>query len=235
VLSTDLALAGVLADTCATPAFGVPTPSQTSPNPAPVNLAPACAVLAAWDGRYETSSVGAHVWKEFWKRAQTAQGFYGTAFSAADPVNTPRDPRTELPMVRTALADAINELTRNGIALDAPFGQVQFSGVSTAAGGAPIAMFGTEGNQDGGFTIGRGNLGSTGYPVTFGNSHVAVVSYEGGKLNAEGFITYSQSTDPASPHYSDWTQAYAQKRWQKLPFYADEIAAQRISSQRIAE
>lgn len=235
VLSTDLAIAAVLAQTCAAPGFGTPTPSQTNPNPTPVNLAPACTVLSNWDRKYALDSVGAHIWKEFWKRAQTVQGFYGTAYSNADPVNTPRSPNAGLPAVRTALADAINELTRNGVALDARFGDIQFSGVSTATGGAKIGMFGTEGNQDGGFTIGRGNLGNTGYPVTFGNSHVAVVSYEGGKLNAEGFITYSQSTDPASPHYSDWTQAYAQKRWQKLPFYADEIAAQRISNVSIAE
>jgi len=235
VLSTDLAIEAVLAQTCAAPAFGIPTVSQANPNPTPVNLAPACAVLASWDRTYGVNAVGAHVWKEFWKRAQAATGFYATTYSNADPVNTPRSPNANLPAVRTAMADAINELARNGIALDARFGDVQFSGVSTAAGGVKIPMFGTEGNQDGGFTIGRGNLGNTGYPVTFGNSHVAVVSYEGGKLNAEGFITYSQSTDPASPHYSDWTQAYAQKRWQKLPFYADEIAAQRIGGISIAE
>lgn len=223
VHSTTLAMTTVLNDTCAAPTT-IPNGSGTL-----VDIAPACAVLAAWDQSYGLNARGAQLWKEFWKRAQAATGFYATAFSANDPVNTPRDPRGNLPEVKKAMADAVTELNDKGIALDAPFGQVQFSGVNTAAGDARIPMFGTEGNQDGGFTIGRGNIASGGYPVNFGNSHVAVISYEGGRLNAEGFITYSQSTDPTSPHYSDWTQAYSNKQWVRLPFYAHEIAADRIS------
>ena len=44
-------------------------------------------------------------------------------------------------------------------------------------------------------------------------------------VHAEGFLTYSQSTDPASPHFADFTEAYSQKRWHRFPFHPDEIAA----------
>ena len=46
---------------------------------------------------------------------------------------------------------------------------------------------------------------------------------------AAGFITYSQSSDPANPHYSDFTRAYAARQWQAFPFTAAEIRAQKIS------
>lgn len=45
---------------------------------------------------------------------------------------------------------------------------------------------------------------------------------------AYGFITYSQSTDPANPHFQDFTEAYSRKAWTHLPFTADEIAAEQI-------
>jgi acyl-homoserine-lactone acylase len=38
-------------------------------------------------------------------------------------------------------------------------------------------------------------------------------------------LSYSQSTDPQSPHFGDQTRAYSAKRWHRLPFTAAEIAA----------
>jgi len=48
-----------------------------------------------------------------------------------------------------------------------------------------------------------------------------------GQPQAEGFITYSQSTDSANPHYDDFTKAYSQKQWQKFPFSAADISKQK--------
>ena len=35
---------------------------------------------------------------------------------------------------------------------------------------------------------------------------------------SEGLLTYSQSTNAASPHYSDQTRMYARKEWDDLLF-----------------
>ena len=35
---------------------------------------------------------------------------------------------------------------------------------------------------------------------------------------ADALLSYSQSTDPASPHYADQTRTFSAKRWHRLPF-----------------
>ncbi|HIZ51905.1 MAG TPA: penicillin acylase family protein, partial [Candidatus Pseudomonas excrementavium] len=42
-------------------------------------------------------------------------------------------------------------------------------------------------------------------------------------------------TDPASPHYADYTEAYADKNWHRVPFTREQIEAERISSIDISE
>ena len=46
-------------------------------------------------------------------------------------------------------------------------------------------------------------------------------------------LTYSQSTDPDSPFYQDYTQAYSRKQWLRLPFTDTEISQQQISKQTL--
>ena len=94
--------------------------------------------------------------------------------------------------------------------------------------------------MDGAFTIAnseRGGISKAGYPVTFGNSYMQVVTWEAGRDGftpvADAFVTYSQSTDPASPHYNDFTKEYSKKAWTRLPFRAADIRAERISEVRL--
>lgn len=76
---------------------------------------------------------------------------------------------------------------------------------------------------------GRGGapLGATGYPVLRGNSYIQTVTRAAGCSDeqgagcdpiAEDFVTYSQSTDPASPHFRDQTEGYSRKTWIRFPF-----------------
>ena len=53
---------------------------------------------------------------------------------------------------------------------------------------------------------------------------------------ADAILSYSQSTNPASPHAYDQTRAYSAKTWNRLPFSAKAIAAETIGTpKRIAE
>jgi acyl-homoserine-lactone acylase len=46
-----------------------------------------------------------------------------------------------------------------------------------------------------------------------------------GTPDARGILTYSQYPEPASAHYSDQTELYANGEWLELPFTEDEILA----------
>lgn len=213
----------------------------------PVNVGPACAVLANWNQRDELDSVGGHIWREFWRLLSgnplglplgpqlPVSLLWTNQFSASNPVNTPSGLNVLNPQVQLAFADAVTRVQGSGFALDAPLGTMQKSGVNTAAGNVDIPIFGGEGHE-GAFTIiSAGTLTDEGYRVTYGNSYIQTVTWDsnnpaGANPIAEGFITYSQSTDPASPNFSNFTSAYSAKQWQRFPFSDAEIAAQQVGA-----
>lgn len=229
IYSGDLALADVLADIC-------PLGTVLDSEGGAVDISEACTVLAAWDRKNNRDSVGGHIWREFWTRAQGANGFYLTAFSTDDPVNTPRDINTASLEVQAALGDAVNAIAASGHALDVRLGAIQHAWFAPE-----IEIFGGLGNSDGAFTIANpeGGIRETGYPITFGNSYIQVVTWEadgdgeGFQPVADAFVTYSQSTDPASPHYKDFTAQYSNKAWKRLPFRPADVAADKISEIRL--
>ncbi|MEW6443725.1 MAG: penicillin acylase family protein [bacterium] len=219
IYTADLAQAAVLSDLC--PRAGI------------YDTEAACSAIRQWDGAATLSSVGLPVWQQFWGNLLALPSNYWiTPFDVNDPVNTPRDLNTSLFSVRKALFDAQTRIEGAGLSLAAPLGEQQHAGVNDPT----IPIFG-EGGAIGAFTIAEDSeveadpnaLGPEGYRIDFGNSYIQVVTWDSGGVHAEGFLTYSQSTDPASPHYADFTEAYSQKRWQRLPFHPDEIAADRIS------
>jgi acyl-homoserine-lactone acylase len=115
----------------------------------------------------------------------------------------------------------------SGFALDEPLGNIQKSGVQASA--TPI--FGGT-SPEGAFTIVStqpGRLNAEGYKVTFGNSYIQAVTWdENGTPQADAMLTYSLSTDPANPHFDDYTKAYSQKNWARLPYTRSQIEAQKI-------
>ena len=89
---------------------------------------------------------------------------------------------------------------------------------------------------EGAFTIAdSARLSDRGYEVEYGNSYIHTVTWDDDGVHAEGFVTYSQSTDPANPHFADYTREYSAKRWHKFPFTPEEIAADRIREYRVSE
>lgn len=188
----------------------------------PVDIAKACQVLDNWQAKNNLQSVGGHLWREFWRRAKDVSGLWLTPFSAADPVNTPRDLNVLNPQVEQAFADAVRAVQDSPFAEDSAIIDLQYSGIHQQQ----IPIFGGE-SFAGSFTIASaGPLSEDGYPVTYGNSYVQTVSWdESGAPVAEGFITYSQSTDPASPYYQDMTEAYSAKNWIRFPWKDADIAA----------
>jgi len=215
IYSGDLAQAAVLSDLC--PRAGI------------FNTAPACSAIRQWDGAATLTSIGLPVWKEFWGNLlNLGSNYWITPFDINDPVNTPRGINTSSFWVRLALYAAQIRIQRAGLSFDAPLSEQQHSGVNDST----IPIFGA-GGALGAFTIAEDSerekdpstLGPEGYRIDFGNSYIQVVTWDSGGVHAEGFLTYSQSTDPASPHYADFTEAYSQQLWHRFPFHPSEIAA----------
>jgi acyl-homoserine-lactone acylase len=177
-----------------------------------------------------------------------------TPFSASDPVNTPRGLNPlNLPALQRALGNAVKDVQAAEVALDAPMKDVQKSGVHTLAGKPDVPVFGGEGFE-GAFTIANsskivlrnsaGQIVQKGYKVRYGNSYIQTVTWTSNQSCtnkfsnetgcplpvAEGFVTYAQSTDPASPNFRDFTEAYAEKKWHRFPFTEAEITAAGVLS-----
>jgi acyl-homoserine-lactone acylase len=211
----------------------------------PVDVSQACAVLANWDLSANLDSVGDHIWREFWRKSLGSglpvvgypAGFWLTPFSPSDPVNTPRDLNWLLPTVQASLGDAVSAIEAAQQPFDRPLGEIQHSGAQPEL---RIPIFGGE-DSEGAFTVvdGTNAIDADGYRVPYGNSYIQAVTWvpdgAGFKPQADGFITYSESTDPANPHYADYTREYSAKHWHRFPFRPAEVAAEKVSEMHLAE
>ena len=68
-------------------------------------------------------------------------------------------------------------------------------------------------------------LTATGYPVTDGASFIMVLEYTDAGPQAQAFLTYSQSGDSSSRHFSDQTERFSSKQWRPIRFEHNEILA----------
>ena len=234
VYSAELALADVLSGYCALPTL--------LGSAGPVDATEACAVLTNWDGRNNLDSAGGHIWREFWRNvgnllpAGPVSTQWLTPFSTNDPVNTPSGLNLLAPNIEQAFADAITTVANSPFGFDTPMGEIQRSGIHLD--GPRIPIFGGE-SFTGSFTIAnarsitpsesfpgvQGGLSDEGYNVTYGNSYIQAVTWDPvtGEPRAEAFVTYSQSTDPASPYYRDLTEAYGRKEWVRLRYREEDV------------
>jgi len=182
-----------------------------------------CAALAKWDGRFEADSRGAALFGTYWLLIERLPGIWGTPFDPADPVHTPRDFRAEgetAAKLRAALAKAAEQLAKQGVALDARWGDTQFA----VRGDAHIPVHGGPG-QLGVLNVQQGRPVPGGIVPFHGSSYVQVVSFDEAGPVADAVLSYSQSTDPASPHFGDQTRLYSAKKWVRLPFTPAAIKA----------
>ena len=195
------------------------------------SLRDGCAALRAWDRTSSAESRGAHLFREFWREAQSLPNIYRRPFDVRHPVETP----TGLDMsdaavaakVWESLAKAVKRVRDAGFALDAPLGTVQ----RPATVDEDIPLHGGE-PFEGVLNMqsvrnGRG-LSPGGYRIDFGTSYVQVVGFDERGPRAQALLTYGQSSDPASPHASDQLRLFSVKQWPRLPFHAKDVARERI-------
>ncbi|MCB1699796.1 MAG: penicillin acylase family protein [Pseudomonadales bacterium] len=206
-----------------------------------------CRVLGDWDRKVELDSRGAQVFTEYWAAIRGELGsdfqnivdstrFWLVDFDPADPLNTPAGidlaEADNHSTVIAALRQAYNRLTEAGVALDAPWGEVQFlernnERVPIHGGAGTMGVFGaiSASLQEGGYK----NPSS-------GNSYIQTVTWDESDCPiADTILTHSQSVQPDSDHYGDQSTLYADKRWVRFPFCEEDIVAQQIGETLVLE
>lgn len=191
-----------------------------------IDVSGACATLRAWNNAGTRDARGAHVWDEFWDRAERlpAASLYAVPFDPADPIHTPRDLKPgAAAALSTAFGAAVAKVQASGFAVDATRGEVLFA----TRGGQKIPLYGGCGGP-GYFTISCSDnpLDKGGYTMDNdpnGNSYMQIVRFPAGGVEAHTFLTFSLSDDPASAHNADYTRAYSAGQWLKVPFSEAEI------------
>ncbi|MGC5698646.1 acylase [Pseudomonas sp. NFXW11] len=147
------------------------------------------------------------------------------AFDPKDPQHTPRGLAIARPEVAKALREAMlasaREVAEAGLAADARWGDIQ----QVSQGGQPTPVPG--GPEDLGVYNAIQSLPTAGgkREVFSGTSYLNVVSFDEQGPKALGLLAFSLSSDPASPHFRDQTQAFAGNQWSLLPFTEAQIRA----------
>lgn len=185
-----------------------------------------CAELKAWDRRVDVDSKGAYLFLAFWDELRDRKDLWQVPFDAQQPLTTPRDLKTTGQSgeeMLELLGKTAAKLQGEGIALDAAWGDVQFR----ADGETRIAIHGGPG-EAGILNMQRSRKVPGGLTPQHGSSYIQIVGFDEDGPVADAILSYSQSTNPASPHYADQTRNYSQKKWHRLPFTDAEIEAARI-------
>jgi len=198
----------------------------------PAVAATACGIIDNWDGLYNLDSVGSSIWREFWSGVRNTPDLWAVPFDATDPVNTPNTLNVDDPAVvervLCSIGGAVDRLVTAGVALDLPWGEAQYRATGDGVGKTPI--HGGSGQST--FSVISSRLvDGEGYSnIPTGNSYIHTVTWNESECpDAFAVLTYSQSQNPASPHYADMTQLYSDKGWNDMPFCPADIEAEKIS------
>ena len=200
----------------------------------------ACNVLASWDRRVNADSRGVQIFTEFWKVITDQLGnsfqnvvqsdeFWARDFDPEDPLHTPAGidlaVAANSTRVLSALTTASERLAAAGVPLGAPWGEVQV----LERNGVRVPIHGGSGTM-GVYGAISANLVESGYVnPRSGNSYIQAVTWDDSECPiADVILVPSQSTNPASPHFSDQTELYANKQWVRFPYCEADIAARQI-------
>jgi acyl-homoserine-lactone acylase len=208
----------------------------------------ACDALADWDQTYRLDSTGGHVFREFmasFRANNPYTSLWAVPFDPDDPVSTPNtlNAAGNGENILEALRAAVGKLQDAGIDPAASLGDIQF----TRKGDDVIPIHGGP-DQDGAFNmlyysptingtllppdVSLGGLPSAslqdqgGYLINYGSSYMQLVEYaKPGQPRGKVLISYGQSTDPSSPHFSDQVHLFSMSKWRDCLFSEAQIAA----------
>lgn len=190
-----------------------------------------CAVLQAWDKTHAPNSAGAILFFELYAALGELNGasWWSVPYDPADPLETPRGAAgipAAIAKLETLVASSqfdtaakrrttpaqVQTVSRPDGALPIPGGRYTFMnwrGVRTELYPGIVVYTADP----------KTNAGA------YGNSYIQFVTWDDAGPVAEGVLTYSQSSDPDSPYFSDQTKLYVKGQWAKLPYTEQQITS----------
>lgn len=192
-----------------------------------ISVGDSCRILARWNGRENIGSRGALLFRLFWEAALGSPGGpWSHPFSAADPVGTPYGLSTARAGVQQAFGDALATLTSAHLPYDVALGSVQY----VLRDGRQIPLPGGPGSPDGEFNAIYQNLRQPGTGPMLGSSYIQDVTWVPGgcQVKAATLVTYSESDNPASPHYADQTELFSHRQWATAYFCPGQVTAHAV-------
>ncbi|MFE0458992.1 penicillin acylase family protein [Kitasatospora sp. NPDC058965] len=191
------------------------TPGVTATDGSTVDLHAACDALAGWDARYATDSRGAALWQAFfWNLMRSGpRTWWKVAYDPAQPLTTPRGFDPADPRVGRALADAVEQLTAAKLPVDVPLGATQqWDGVPLPGCDGHLGCFNVvRAGADSGRAGAAGT--STAANAADGSSFVMATELTARGPQTRTLLTYGESVNPDSPHYTDQTALFSRGQW----------------------
>lgn len=181
-----------------------------------------CTHLKDWDQKANLDSgLGLVHFIHVLEQMQQVPDVWRVAFDPRSAQTTPRGFAIERPEVAKALREAmlasvaqVNEL---GLKAGTRWGDIQVSG-NTPMHGGPQELGIYNAMQSVPRADGKRE-------VVSGSSYLQIVTFDDKGPKAEGVLAFSLSSDPASPHFKDQTQAFSEKKLSPLPFTEQQIKA----------
>ena len=185
-------------------------------------LQPLCTDLKNWDQRANLDSgIGLVHFINLVQHLQQIPDAWRVAFDPAQPLTTPRGLAIERADVAKALRDAMlastADIAKLGLTANSTWGDVQVSGQTPIHGG-PQEL----GIYNAMQTVPRADGKRE---VVSGTSYLQIVTFDDQGPHAQGVLAFSESSNPASKHAKDQTQAFSQKKLSPLPFTEAQIKA----------
>jgi acyl-homoserine-lactone acylase len=192
-----------------------------------VPVGDSCDVLAAWNGREDPGSRGAVLFAYFWGYVLSDwDTTWAHPFQASAPLSTPYGLNTASPWVQQAFGWALTQLTTAHLPYDVALGQVQY----VVRDGTRIPLPGGQPDPNGEFNaLSQSGPGAVPDPAS---TYIQAVTWAPGDAcpEASTVLAYSESDNPASPHYDDQTSLFSSRQWATAYFCPSQVAAHAIST-----
>jgi acyl-homoserine-lactone acylase len=197
----------------------------------PIAVGDSCQVLAAWDDTENPGSRGAVLFRYFWQNAlNLPSGPWLHPYQPARPLTTPYGLDTASVQVRQAFGDALQAMTAAQLPYDVALSAVQY----VTLNGERFPLPGGPADPVGEFNAIYQS--APGAIPLLGSTYIQAVGWATGDScpQAATVLAYSESSDSRSPHHTDQTRLFSQRRWATAYFCPAQVAAHALSTTVVA-